>query len=394
MHRSRVCEIHLLDLKTPQWQQLFSGMLEQFPALTHLRLGRSQFSLAPPTPALPDGFLGESAPRLQSLELRCVPFPALPKLLLSANDLVHLTLEDIPDSAYISSKEIVTCLAVLANLKSLAINPDHTLYLPDGESRRSPPTTCAALPTLTHFHFAGYIEYLEDLVSGIDAPLLDSIDISLARAVSDFPQLELTRFIRRSTKFQPPNEIHVHLRRYCIQVKSLPQKLGFDEAFRLKNSFETDWVPSTLERVFVLLFPSVDMVDHLYIYSFQYSRRGYSGMWDMGFFHPFTAVKNLYVSKGLARCIALSLKELVEERVADVLPALESIFLEELQPSGPVQEAIGQFVAARQLLGRPVVAVSPWDRTGDHFVFQPIQQSGIRSSGGPPPRRLLARLPA
>jgi hypothetical protein len=36
--------------------------------------------------------------------------------------------------------------------------------------------------------------------------------------------------------------------------------------------------------------------------------------------------------------------------------------LEELKPSGPVQEAIGQFVAARQLLGHPV-AVSRWNVT-------------------------------
>jgi hypothetical protein len=76
-------------------------------------------------------------------------------------------------------------------------------------------------------------------------------------------------------------------------------------------------------------------------------------------FRPFTAVKNLYVIKGLAHHIAPALQDLVGERVTDVLPALESLFFEGLLPSGPVQEAIGRFVAARQLLGRPV-AVSRW----------------------------------
>jgi hypothetical protein len=37
------------------------------------------------------------------------------------------------------------------------------------------------------------------------------------------------------------------------------------------------------------------------------------------------------------------------------------IFLEGLQPSGPVQEDPGKFVAARQLSGHPI-AVSPWER--------------------------------
>jgi hypothetical protein len=79
-------------------------------------------------------------------------------------------------------------------------------------------------------------------------------------------------------------------------------------------------------------------------------------------FHRFTSVKNLYVCKEFAQCIALALQELVGEIMMEALPALESLFLEELQPSGPVQEAIGQFVAARQLSGHPV-AISDWDRT-------------------------------
>jgi len=47
--------------------------------------------------------------------------------------------------------------------------------------------------------------------------------------------------------------------------------------------------------------------------------------------------------------------------VIEVLPALQSLFLEEFLPSEPVQEAIGKFVAARQLAGHPII-VSHWDR--------------------------------
>ena len=90
MHRNRVCELSLVNLKSSQLRQLASAMQVQYPALIHLRLG---FSRHGPAPTLPDAFLGGSVPLLQSLTLEYIPFPALPNLLLSATNLVHLTLE-------------------------------------------------------------------------------------------------------------------------------------------------------------------------------------------------------------------------------------------------------------------------------------------------------------
>jgi hypothetical protein len=47
--------------------------------------------------------------------------------------------------------------------------------------------------------------------------------------------------------------------------------------------------------------------------------------------------------------IAPTLQELVGERVIEVLPALQCLFLDKLHPSGTVQEEIVKFVNARQL---------------------------------------------
>ena len=79
---------------------------------------------------------------------------------------------------------------------------------------------------------------------------------------------------------------------------------------------------------------------------------------------PFTAVKNLYLSKLILPSIALALQELTEGRTTEVLPALENVFLEGVQPSEPVQERIARFISARQLtaLTNHPVAVSVWDR--------------------------------
>jgi len=81
--------------------------------------------------------------------------------------------------------------------------------------------------------------------------------------------------------------------------------------------------------------------------------------------HPFTSVKNLYLSKELSPRIAPSLRELVGRRASEALPTLQNLFLEELHSplARPVEEAIGRFVAARQLSNHPV-AISQWERDG------------------------------
>jgi len=66
---------------------------------------------------------------------------------------------------------------------------------------------------------------------------------------------------------------------------------------------------------------------------------------------PFPMVKNLYLSKHFAPGIAAFLQEIVG---TEVLPSLQNIFVEGLEPSGPFQESIGQFVATRELSGHPI----------------------------------------
>jgi hypothetical protein len=57
--------------------------------------------------------------------------------------------------------------------------------------------------------------------------------------------------------------------------------------------------------------------------------------------------------------VVQALQELSVERATEVLPALRNLFIEGLESSGPTQEALEQFITARQLSGHPV-AVCPW----------------------------------
>jgi hypothetical protein len=99
-------------------------------------------------------------------------------------------------------------------------------------------------------------------------------------------------------------------------------------------------------------------LENLYIREDGYPRPGWqddteNAEW-LELLRPFTAVKNLYLSKKFTPCIAPVLQELVGERVVEILPALQGLFLEEVNLAGPVQEAIEKFAAARQLSSHPI----------------------------------------
>jgi hypothetical protein len=109
-------------------------------------------------------------------------------------------------------------------------------------------------------------------------------------------------------------------------------------------------------------------VEHLYIYWRQYFPPQWQDKTEnvqwLELFHPFAAVKNLYLSKVPAPHIVPALQELVGGRMIEVLPTLQNIFLEGLQPSGPIQEGIAKFVTARQLFDHPIT-VSHWERDSE-----------------------------
>jgi hypothetical protein len=77
--------------------------------------------------------------------------------------------------------------------------------------------------------------------------------------------------------------------------------------------------------------------------------------------HRFSTVKNLYLSKEFAPRIVAALQGLGVVRTTEVLPALQNIFLEEVEPAGRAQEDIGRIVTARRLFGH-TITISHWKR--------------------------------
>jgi hypothetical protein len=364
-HNDRICELRLLDIPSSQLEEVLATMQQPFPALTRLQLWPRDKTV----PVIPDSILGGSAPRLRTLFLDSIPFPGLPKLLLSATHLVHLDLRRIPHSGYISPETMAICLSVLIRLENLFIGFESPRSRPDRKTPRLPLPTRALLPVLTDLWLNGVGEYLEDLVARINAPLLDNLDITFFhQLIFDTPQLR--QFITRTPKLKAlaHDEAFVDFS-YRDVLVTLPQTSdGRQRRLHLGISCgPSDWQLSSLAQFCGSSFPQAFIpVEHLYIVEVKFPQMhwqdGIESIQWLELLHPFTAVKNLYISREFVPRIAPALQELVGETVAEVLPALQTLFLEEPLPLGPVQETIGQFVDARQLANHPV-AVSHWERS-------------------------------
>jgi hypothetical protein len=356
---NRVRQVSLWGLDW-QLEEVLAAMQVPFPELTALEL-RSRAEMLPVIPA---SFLDGSAPRLQYFELSGIPFPGFSKLLLSANHLVCLVLSDIPHSGYVSPEAIVALLSALSSLKIFNLEFRSPQSRPDWESRSLPPPKRSILPALYEFHFKGVTEYLEDLVTFIDAPQLEYLHITFFNQI-DFDTPRLAQFINRSPSLGALDEAHVKFvdRSANVTLRSRTSTYDYDDWVISILCRETDWQLSSIEQVCNSSLPPSSTIEVLYI-QHRYSELVWKNdaientLW-LQLLLPFTAVKNLYLDKDFAPGIAAALQELVGGRIAVVLPSLQNIFVGGLEPSGPFQKNIGQFVAARLHSGHPV-SISVW----------------------------------
>ena len=358
-HSDRICEIDL-GIPSSLLERVFAAMQKTFVALKYLGL----LAMDARAPDLPDSFLGGSAPHLRHLSLISIsfPFPVLQKLLLSAPNLVLLSLYGIRRSAYFSPEAIVTCVSTLTRLKQLDIGFESRRPRSPQERRHVPPTR-SVLPALTKLTFIGFREYLEDLLTRIDAPLLNILDISFHhQLIFDTPQL--VQFLSRTPMLKVYDEARVTFSASCAEMALWRVNPGLLKIF----CRQSDGQLTPLALVCTSSIPQalIHTVKHLYMLYQVYWRPPHreetlvNNRW-LEFFLPFTTVKNLYLSREFIPLIVPTLQEIIGERVTEVLPNLESIFLEDLDEPGLVPEAMRQSIAARQLSGRPI-AIFPWER--------------------------------
>ncbi len=360
----RIREIDLRGVSDEILEQVGQTMQRPLPALTKLLLESS--SLSPPI--LPNSFLGGSAPRLRVLELKHIPFPALPNLLRSTTDLRHLELYSPPTD--IPSQVMVTCLSGLTRLKVIVLEFDSTRFRHSQvESLPLPPSTRAVLPVLTYLRFQGQFNYLEDIVASIDAPLLNRMSLSFfKRDTYNTPQL--LKFISCTNQLQSPRRVDVVFYDDTIMVKLYPQtELTSDPVLEFEV-LHSDWRLSSLAQLCHSSLSSLSLLERLDIRrgKFDTTRLPYNienAEW-FALLRRFASVKNLHLSESLGLPVMSALAAPAGDGVT-VLPALQNVFLEGLQSSGFLRDTGDQLIAARQLSGHPI-SVHNWDRW--HIIMQ------------------------
>jgi hypothetical protein len=361
-HHDRVCEITFWCFRRQLLERVANAALRPYPELTSLELRSDDVF----EPVLPIDFLDGSAPRLRTLVLDSVSFPSLPKLLLTTSNLVQLHLHKIPNSGYISPDAMVACALTMNNLESFTLEYSFRGILshPYRASIRPPPPTRVVLPSLTYFSFRGAHGYLEEFLALVDAPLLNSFRLAFFNPhtfnLTQFPQ-----FISRIEKINAFTQAAFRLDDigFVMEITLSTQTRTADEdrTFVLRvSSMYAAWQLSSLTQLCNLVLPLPLTLERLDIYDLP--SWGTHRQW-MEFLSLFTAVKGLYLSKRIALRVARTLQRLMRESVVtNVLPSLRSISVERLKPTDSFHEAIGQFVATRQLSGRPL-AVDDWVMT-------------------------------
>jgi len=370
--RDRVSGIVITDIRGPELETLLTVLHEPLPVLTRFTLWSTDES----APVLPETFLGGSAPRLHTFILRGIPFPSFPRFILSSTHIDVLSLSDIPNSGYISPEVMATCLTALPHLDflSIAFRSPHPLGL---LQLSPPPLTRAALPALSDLDFSGASEYLEEFVARIDTPRLTQLSITFFMdLIFDIPRLR--NFIDHTEGLKPFNQATIEFYNWMFKIVfgpgSSPQ---FELEIRCDSELQRlDWQLSSITRIFSQQLPLLSHVEQLELREFRWGNLEwkddpgiYSSEW-LELFRLFVAAQSLHVSERLVSPVARALQDLTGQTATEVLPVLQTLFLEGLQPSGPVHEAMKSFDTARQLSHQPVL-IQRWELNDDNYDDSP-----------------------
>jgi hypothetical protein len=388
-HPDRVRRVTVLGVTRFLWGKMDAAMQKPFPDLTHLWLTGPEDE-DKHAPVLPGSLLGGGTLRLVELYLRGISFPALPKLLLSASELVHLHFLEIPPTCYITPEAMVTGLAGLTRLKTLMIEFRYTtILLASQRDQRipAPATPAVSLPALDRFGFKGFCEYLEDLVAQIDAPRVTSINIHyFSQAVYQVPQL--SQFLRRShvmpsvaqVRFVPWVDIWSSSDgKDGSRPVSLTFLIGTSGMVRgiLHSVQVLQQISASLSNIVDLNFtgPAPPSDEPPYGGSlYGASRFGGSlfgetlsgipllqlpgvqdsiGLIDwIDLLRPFTGVNTLRLRGELSENVIRALER--EEMVAQLMPALQTLQFVDQPPI-----SVERFISTRQNAGRPVTIIYP-----------------------------------
>ena len=290
-------------------------------------------------------------PRLRTLRLTGINYPAPLQRLSSSADIVDIQLHNIAGAACLSPDALAITLSGMTQLQSLSLHlrpstshPEHIDILPSSAGGRR-----VTFPALTRLAFGGTSGFLDRFVAGINSPRLDNIEIMFNQPtffvskLSDFiGRIEMHKSHRRADILFSDRSVSISL------TQSTPTCLRL-QVFCESLSLQLYSMAQICSRFSAFLLG----VEHLRISGMRPS----SGRDDsdrdgwLKLMHPFRGTKWVHVAGDHSTNIVLALRH-SEMRRKTVLPALHKLCIREPKPScTTLQEAVVSFMHSRRHSG-------------------------------------------
>jgi hypothetical protein len=293
-------------------------------------------------------------PRLRRLHLTSLAFPTLLQLLHSSRNLVDLQLHEVLNPSHFSPEALTSVLSGMAQLQSLSLHFLSTARWPHYRAPPPPSGERVVLPVLNRFKFRGNAQYLEGLVSRIDAPRLGDIEVTFFSG-NIFKLPEFIVFIDRIEMHKSHRRAHILSSERAISISLIQPGAPTCLTFQLFCEALSDQLLS-MARICNHFSSFLLNVEDLRITAMRQSRQEdslYSGRW-LEPLNSFTGVKWFHVAGNLSTNIVGDL-QLPDRRREAVLPALHKLYISQPGPrNAPLREATVSFMISRRLSGHPI----------------------------------------
>ena len=368
-HRDRVRRIRFMK-PIPTLQKLIVALDGEFPILEYLFI-QHQLYQRPMIEHntilnLPDSF---RAPYLRHFVLMSFAIPIESPLLTTMGNLVTLSLNAIPSSAYFHPDALLQRISLMHQLETLGIafsgwNPDHDV---ERQLWRMPIMTRVTLPNLRWFGFHGSSTYLEALLPWVTIPRLEKLQVQFYnRMIYSIPHLQQFMSTARNLLFKTAT---FNFSEECVVVKAYPhQEARMYTLYMELGGKYLDWQVVSASQVYHTLSTVFSAVEDL---TLEYDRHFIPLEWnneaDRAYWREllgsFNNVKTLVIDSNLVGQLSRALQPGEGESSTDLLPELQELreLRESDKPNRPSYPAIGTsqkaftpFINARQKAGSPV----------------------------------------
>jgi len=348
-HRDRVRRIRL-RMPIPNLQRLIVAIDDHFPMLEYLYLApntKHETNLR-----LPQTF---QAPQLRHLVLN-IACPIGSPWLSHIVGLVTLSLNNILLSTYFRPSALLQRLSLMPQLETLGISFHSPVSNHVERSLLQTPTMAlVTLPNLRWFGFQGVSIYLEALLSRLNTPVLDKLQILFFNQLTyTVPRLLEFMSAAENLKFGSA-KFTFHEKAVVVTVypREGDRAYAFMMVVRCKH---LDWQVATTAQLFNALSSVFVDVWHL---TLDYYGHFLSSEWhnevDRTQWHEllkaFRNIKNLVVDNGLVGELSRSLLIDDVELPPELLPELNEL---RIFGRGDYGDGLMPFISARQVSGRPV----------------------------------------